>query len=268
VRSTQGAVPAKDSWCLFSPPDPDEPARVARAVARLSLRHVVVTSVTRDDLGDGGSGHFAATIEAIRAACDATVEVLTPDFQGDALCVDRVLDAKPDVYNHNVETVPRLYPRVRPQARYERSLELLARVAARKGKVKVKVKGEEKPGGSRQKAVGSRQSEVGRPASLALSPSRSLSLVKSGLMVGLGESRDEVRRVMADLRKAGCEALTIGQYLRPSEAHLPVERFVTPEEFEAYVAEAKAMGFEAVAAGPFVRSSYHADALLEALLPE
>ncbi len=204
------------------PPDPDEPRRVAAAAARLGLRHVVVTSVTRDDLADGGSGHFAATIAAIRAGCQATVEVLIPDFRGSADSLRRVLAARPDVCNHNVETVPRLYPLVRPQAVYERSLELLCRVA-----------------------------DYGHGI-----------LPKSGLMVGLGETHDEVAAVMRDLRAAGCEALTIGQYLRPSPEHLPVERFVPPEEFEAYHEEAEALGFSAVAAGPFVRSSYHAEALL------
>jgi len=202
--------------------DPDEPRRIAEAVAELALAHVVVTSVTRDDLPDGGSGQFAATIEAIRAVSTSTVEVLTPDFQGSLEALDRVLDARPDVFNHNVETVPRLYPQVRPEASYDRSLEVLRRAA-------------ERGGGT---------------------------LAKSGLMVGLGESTDEVRAVVRDLRRAGCEMLTIGQYLRPSEAHLPVERFVTPDEFEAYRAFAEEVGFAAVASGPFVRSSYEADSLL------
>ncbi len=210
---------------LPAPPDPDEPRRVAEAAARLGLSHVVVTSVTRDDLPDGGSGHFAATIAAIRAACTAAVEVLTPDFQGSEPCIRRVLEARPDVFNHNVETVPRLYPRVRPQAAYERSIEVL-RLAA----------------------------EAGEGAA-----------TKSGLMVGLGESHDEVLAVMRDLRDAGCQALTVGQYLRPSPEHLPVERFVPPEEFDTYQHEAEALGFAAVAAGPFVRSSYHADALAAGL---
>jgi len=204
-------------------PDPAEPRRVAEAAARLRLRHVVVTSVTRDDLPDGGSGQFAATIAAVRAACQATVEVLAPDFQGSDECLARVMEARPEVYSHNVETVPRLYPLVRPQASYERSLELLRRVAAHGHGI----------------------------------------LPKSGLMVGLGESHTEVVAVMDDLRGAGCEALTIGQYLRPSSAHLPVERFVPPEEFDSYREEATALGFGAVAAAPFVRSSYHADALLK-----
>lgn len=208
-----------------APPDPDEPPRVAEAAARLGLRHVVVTSVTRDDLPDGGSGHFAATIQAIRSACAATIEVLTPDFQGSEACVRRVLEARPEVFNHNVETVPRLYPRVRPQAVYARSLEVL-RFAA----------------------------EAGRGV-----------VAKSGLMVGLGESHAEVLAVMRSLREAGCRALTVGQYLRPSPHHLPIERFVPPEEFETYQHEAEALGFDAVAAGPFVRSSYHADALAAGL---
>ncbi len=206
------------------PLDADEPRRVAEAAARLRLRHVVVTSVTRDDLPDGGSEQFAATIAAVRAACKATIEVLTPDFLGREDCLRRVLAAGPDVFNHNVETVPRLYPVVRPQASYERSLAVLRR------------------GG-----------ECGG------------ALTKSGVMVGLGESHDEVVAVMRDLRGVGCEALTIGQYLRPSPAHLAVERFVPPEEFEAYREEAEALGFVAVAAGPFVRSSYHAEALLNGL---
>jgi len=204
------------------PVDPGEPSRIAEAVRALGLNHVVVTSVTRDDLPDGGSGHFASAITAIQAASDATIEVLTPDFQGRWDCLDRVLDAGPDVFNHNVETVPRLYPRVRPQASYALSLEMLRRAAARDGGI----------------------------------------LTKSGLMVGLGETREEVRQVMVDLRGAGCGALTVGQYLRPSGAHLAVARFVTPDEFVAYRAEAEELGFSAVAAGPFVRSSYHAEAML------
>ncbi len=230
-----------------SPPDSDEPRRVAEAAARLGLRHVVVTSVTRDDLPDGGSGHFAATIRAIRAACEATVEVLTPDFGGSEASLARVLEAGPDVLNHNVETVPRLYPVVRPGASYERSLGLLRRVA--EWGRDTRCPSCEAPGGPlRQETAG------------VFSP-----LPKSGLMVGLGESRDEVLAVLRDLRRAGCRAVTIGQYLRPSKWHLPVARFVPPEEFEAYRAEAEAMGFEAVAAGTFVRSSYHAEAMMREL---
>ena len=209
------------------PPDPDEPAHVAEAVAALGLRHVVVTSVTRDDLPDGGSGQFAAVIAALREATDAVIEVLTPDFQGCCDSLYRVLDARPDVFNHNVETVPRLYPVVRPEADYGRSLEVLRRAHERDGGI----------------------------------------VTKSGLMVGLGERPAEVRAVIAALRRAGCAALTVGQYLRPSAAHVAIERFVTPDEFEAYKAEAEAMGFAAVAAGPFVRSSYHAESLFDSLEP-
>ncbi|MFP4057079.1 MAG: lipoyl synthase [Candidatus Brocadiia bacterium] len=207
------------------PPDPEEPCRVAEAAAQLRLRHVVITSVTRDDLPDGGSGHFAATIAAVGDATGATIEVLTPDFQGAWDDLDTVLEARPDVLNHNLETVPRLYPRVRPQALYSRSLALL-RAAVERG-----------PGVA----------------------------TKSGLMVGLGERPEEVVEVFRDLRQAGCAAVTVGQYLRPSAAHLAVEEFVTPDQFETYQREAERLGFSAVACGPFVRSSYHAEAMQEAL---
>lgn len=204
------------------PPDPQEPARVAAMVRQLNLRHVVVTSVSRDDLPDGGAAHFAATIREIRKASPgATIEILTPDFLGDLRAVRTVLEAGPDVFNHNVETVPRLYPRVRPQARYERSLDVLA-FAGRHG---------------------------GAP------------LVKSGLMVGLGEAREEVRAVMRDLREAGVAVLTIGQYLQPTRRNLPVAEYVRPEQFEEYRREGLKLGFAAVFSGPFVRSSYMAEAV-------
>ncbi|MFW6108241.1 MAG: lipoyl synthase [bacterium] len=208
-----------------APPDPEEPGHVAEAVAELGLSHVVVTSVTRDDLPDGGSGQFAATIGAVREASEATVEVLTPDFQGRWGDLDRVLEAGPDVFNHNVETVPRLYPEVRPEADYDRSLAVLRRAGERAGGL----------------------------------------LTKSGLMVGLGERPEEVLGVLRDLRGAGCGALTMGQYLSPSAEHAPVGEFVTPEQFDTYKAEAEAMGFSAVAAAPFVRSSYQAGALYAGL---
>jgi lipoic acid synthetase len=199
--------------------DPDEPGRVARAVARLGLRHVVVTSVNRDDLPDGGAAHFAATAKAIKALVPATrVEVLVPDFQGDQEAVRTVVESPIDILNHNLETVPRLYRRVRPGARYQRSLGLLA--AARK-----------------------------------IRPS---CLTKAGLMLGLGESHDELHQVFGDLRAVDCDILTLGQYLRPSPAHLPVERYVPPEEFAALREEAVATGFRHVESGPLVRSSYHA----------
>lgn len=204
------------------PPDPQEPERVAEAVALLNLRYAVVTSVTRDDLGDGGASFFAATITAIKMRSPSTlVEVLIPDFQGDAAALSTVLEAAPDVLNHNIETVARLYPRVRPQADYHRSLQLLAR--AKK-----------------------------------VSPHLP---TKSGMMLGLGERVEELGQTWQDLRSAGCDILTMGQYLQPSHDHLPVERFVPPEEFVALAHEAQALGFAGVAAGPFVRSSYQAESL-------
>jgi len=212
-------------FCAVSkePPAPleaDEPERVAMAAEALRLTHVVVTSVTRDDLPDGGAGHFARTVEEIRKRTTATVEVLVPDFSGCAASTDTVLAAAPDVFNHNVETVPRLYSRVRPEADYQRSLEVL------------------------------------RHASLS-------AFTKSGLMVGLSETSEEVERVLADLREAGCKAITIGQYLAPSAEHLPVSRFVTPEEFETLERKALEMGFAGAFCGPFVRSSYCAGEVYE-----
>ena len=202
------------------PVDPGEPARLAAAVAALGLRHVVVTSVDRDDLPDGGAGHFVACIEAIRReAPGTTIEVLTPDFRHKDGAIECVAAARPDVYNHNVETVPRLYRRVRPGASYAHSLRLLTRV----------------------KELDAR------------------TFTKSGLMLGLGEERDEVLAVLRDLRASGVDFVTIGQYLRPSPAHLSVERFVPPAEFEELRAIATAEGFLQVASSPFTRSSYHAD---------
>jgi lipoic acid synthetase len=206
------------------PPDPGEALRVAEAARELGLRHVVVTSVTRDDLPDGGSGHFAATVRAVHQTAGATVEVLTPDFDGAPAA--RVLDAGPEVFNHNVETVPRLYPTVRPAAAYERSLQVLCQ-AARSGR----------------------------------SP-----IVKSGLMLGLGESEDEVLAVMADVREVGCRVVTLGQYLAPSKEHCPVVEFVPPERFEQLRCAALEMGFDAALSGPFVRSSYRAAHVTRELL--
>jgi len=201
------------------PPDPAEPARLVEAARRLGLRHVVITSVTRDDLPDGGAGHFAACVAALKATLPGvTVEVLTPDFRGWPVAV--VARSGPDVFAHNIETVPRLYPRVRPGADYSRSLELL-RQAAGAGLV-----------------------------------------TKSGLMVGLGETMEEIEAVLADLRRAGCLLLTVGQYLAPTAGHLPVERYLTPGEFESLRRRALALGFAGVAAGPLVRSSYRAAELL------
>ena len=204
------------------PPDPEEPTRVAEAAARLKLSYVVVTSVTRDDLPDGGAEHFRRTIEEIKRLSGAPVEVLTPDFKGRRECVETVLSAEPAVFNHNIETVPRLYEAARPEAVYSRSLDVL-RMAA--------------------------ESAPSIP-------------VKSGMMVGLGEEEGEVLEVMRDLRDAGCRLLTIGQYLRPSPEHLPVARFVSPEEFDRYSQAGDELGFDAVFAGPFVRSSYRAGELI------
>jgi lipoyl synthase len=200
-------------------PDPEEPERVAEAAKILGLKHVVLTSVTRDDLPDGGAGRFAETVRQIRLKVKTTsIEVLIPDFKGSREALRVVVDSKPEVINHNVETVPRLYPKVRPQARYERSLEVLRWV----------------------------KEESATIAS------------KSGLMVGLGESPEEVLEVMDDLRKAHCDILTIGQYLAPSPSHHPVVEYVHPEQFAFYKKEALVRDFSAVASGPLVRSSFHA----------
>jgi len=229
--------------------DEDEPRRVAEAARRLGLRHVVVTSVTRDDLPDGGAAQFAASIAAVRAAVPAaTVEVLIPDLGGDAAALGAVLAARPDVLNHNLETVPRLYSQVRPQALYERSLELLARAAtwarAPEGAPPVSVADQT------DATAGLEGEGAGRP------------LVKTGLMVGLGETDDEVAAVLADAAAGGVDAVTIGQYLRPSAGCLPVARYVEPEGFEEYRRHGAELGLTVVAA-PFVRSSYRAGELLE-----
>ncbi len=206
--------------------DGDEPARVADAVAKLGLRHVVITSVDRDDLADGGAAHFAAVIAALREAAPATtIEVLTPDFLRKPGAAELVAEARPDVFNHNLETVPRLYPTIRPGARYYQSLRLLDRMKT-------------------------------------LAPGV---FTKSGLMVGLGESRAEILQVMDDLRVAEVDFLTIGQYLQPTVKHAAVEQFVTPDEFAEYAALARARGFLLVSATPLTRSSYHADADFAAL---
>jgi len=255
---------------------PDEPEAVAEAAARLHLRHVVITSVTRDDLPDGGAAHFARTIRAVRKRLPAAViEVLTPDFKGDTAAIDAVLDARPHIFNHNVETVPRLYPTVRPEADYRRSLAVLAHAKARatgaqggakKGAVpfsgfmeKGTVPFFPQGGAEKGTAPSSQRREEGTAPFSARAPRRIYT--KSGLMVGLGETPGEVRSCLADLRAAGCDMLTLGQYLAPSPAHHPVARFVEPAEFAAWEAEARALGFAAVAAGPFVRSSYQAESV-------
>lgn len=208
------------------PLDPDEPRRIAEAVARLGLDHVVVTSVDRDDLPDGGASHFAATAGAIQRLRPATrVEVLVPDFKGSYPAVETVVGAPVAIFNHNIETVPSLYRKARPGGNYQRSLDVLAH-AKSFGKTFSKADG-------------------------AL-------LTKAGIMLGLGEEPDEVETVLRDLRAAGCDILTLGQYLRPSRDHLPVERYVTPAEFAELKSGAMAMGFRHVESGPLVRSSYHA----------
>ena len=200
------------------PPDPREADRVAEAAARMGLRHAVVTSVNRDDQRDGGAGVFAACIRQIRERIPGcTVEVLIPDFKGDAVALQTVLDAAPDILNHNTETVPRLYRQVRPGARFERSLEVLRRA---------------------------------KTAGL---------VTKSGIMVGLGEERDEVQETMRRIREAGTDILTVGQYLRPSPEHLPIVRYYAPAEFAEIKLHALGLGYRHVESGPLVRSSYHAE---------
>lgn len=201
----------------------DEPARVAEAALRLGLRHVVITSVTRDDLPDGGADHFYQCVVAVRDKTAAAVEVLTPDFLGDRRAIDRVLEARPDVYNHNMETVPRLYRKVRGRADYRRSLDLLEHVKRQSPKT----------------------------------------VTKSGLMLGLGETTDELLDVLADLRAVACDTLTLGQYLAPTLKHVPVVRYVSPAEFDGLGRLARSLGFAHVASGPFVRSSYHADEMMD-----
>jgi lipoic acid synthetase len=209
--------------------DLEEPERVAAAVQKLGLRHAVLTSVTRDDLPDGGASIFAASIRRIRELCPGcAVEVLIPDLQGNWDALALIMDARPEILNHNVETVPRLYGRVRPKAVYARSLELL-------GRAKLMDEG---------------------------------AVTKSGVMVGLGENGHELHDVFQDLRGAGVDVLTVGQYLRPSAWHLPIDRYYAPEEFVAIRAEALALGFRHVEAGPLVRSSYHADAQVDGLRDE
>ena len=206
--------------------DTEEPTRVAQAVAAMKLKHVVITSVTRDDLSDGGAAIFAEAIRQIRFQVpQCTIEVLIPDLKGSRDALQTVLEARPEILGHNVETVPRVYPHVRPQAVYQRSLELLRRAK-------------------------DMDSEV---------------LTKSGIMVGIGETTDEVVDVMQDLRAVGCDIITIGQYLRPTKFHLPVARYYTPDEFADLTKVGRSMGFRWVESGPLVRSSYRAEAQAEGL---
>lgn len=221
-----GHVCTRDcAFCNIMPgvvlaPDADEPHRVAEAARSLGLKHVVITSVTRDDLPDGGAGHFAATVGLVREACEErgpSIEVLIPDFRGSSSALRTVLDAGPDIVNHNVETPPAHYPRIRPQADYRQSLELLRRVRGAGG------------------------------------------VPKSGLMVGLGETDDEVRGVLGDLAEAGCRIATVGQYMRPSRNHPEVQRYVHPDVFEQYALWGREVGIEYVFSAPLVRSSYNAE---------
>ena len=203
-----------------------EPEQVAEAAAALRLKYIVITSVNRDELPDGGAGHFARTIAAVRTRLpEAKVEALTPDFKGDIAAVGTVLEAGPDTFNHNIETVPRLYSTVRPQARYQQSLDVLAYAATTAPRV----------------------------------------LVKSGLMVGLGERPDEVIALLEDLRRHGTHVVTIGQYLQPTRNHLPVAQYIHPEQYDLYQSYGERLGFRAVFAGPFVRSSYMAEMVHEDL---
>jgi len=207
--------------------DHSEPENLANAVSVLGLKHVVITSVTRDDLADGGANHFAAVVQAVRQKKpDVSIELLIPDMGGDAAALTVIAKASPDVLNHNMETVPSLYGKVRPQANYQRSIDLFKFVKSVNPKL----------------------------------------ITKSGMMLGLGEKAEDVIGVMRDLHNAGCNILTLGQYLRPSSEHIPMERYITPEEFEKYRQEGLAIGFRAVVANPLVRSSYYArEAYREAL---
>jgi lipoic acid synthetase len=209
---------------LPSPIDADEPFRIAAAVKQLQLRHVVLTSVTRDDLTNGGAGHFSATVKVIQESVPGiTIEVLIPDFGGSEEALDSLLATTPDIIGHNLETVPRLYPLIRPKADFTRSLLLLRWVKEKRPEIKT----------------------------------------KSGLMLGMGERHEEVIWVMQELRRVDCDFLTLGQYLSPSPQHYPIVRFITPSEFAHYAALAKALGFKAVASGPLIRSSFNAVSMIE-----
>lgn len=209
--------------------DPKEPENLASAAVEMGLKHVVITTVTRDDLPDGGAGHFAKVVNAIRAKdSNITIELLISDLQGQKEALKTVVDSKPEIINHNVETVPRLYKEIRPMAIYERSLNVLRQVKEMDDTI----------------------------------------LTKSGMMMGLGEKEEEVIEVMKDLRDVGCDFLTLGQYLRPSEKHYPVMEYVTPETFERYKIKAEELGFKFIASGPFVRSSYKAADALDAIKAE
>ncbi|MGE5346283.1 MAG: lipoyl synthase, partial [Acidithiobacillales bacterium] len=232
------------------PLDPEEPRHVAEAVAAMNVRHAVVTSVNRDELADGGAAHFAATVREIRVlAPRVTVEVLIPDFLGSEAALRTVLDERPEVLNHNTETVERLYRRVRPDAVYPRSLELLSR-AARFRNADVRAAQDGRGGSGGDDPGDSPRDDRPRPPRTMI--------VKSGLMVGLGETMDELRRTLGDLRAAGTDVITIGQYLQPHARRLPIEKYYAPEEFDELRRFGDGLGFLHVESGPLVRSSYHA----------
>lgn len=227
------------------PVEADEPDRLAEAARRLGLAHVVITAVTRDDLPDGGAAHFVRCVQAVRSLTGAAVEVLTSDFAGNRAAVDLLTDARPEVFNHNTETVPRLYRAVRgKKSDYRWTLELLRRVRERAE--------------SLDPAVVARHGRPREAGAEAVALPDAAVVTKSGLMLGLGETRTELLDTLADLREAGVDLLTLGQYLQPSPEHLPVVRYVPPDEFDELGRLARAMGFTQVASGPFVRSSYHA----------
>jgi lipoic acid synthetase len=200
-------------------PDKEEPIKVAQAITELKLKHAVITSVTRDDLNDGGAWYFAELIRQIRKRSDCRIELLIPDLQGNWEALDVILAEQPDILAHNIETIQRLYPAVRPEARYSRSLQVLAETHRRSPKI----------------------------------------ITKSGLMLGMGETQEEVLQVMKDLRQHQCQLLTLGQYLAPTRQHFPVQRYIHPDEFAEYAIKGKEFGFDHVEAGPLVRSSYHAE---------
>jgi lipoic acid synthetase len=235
-----------------APPDPDEPRRVAQAVKDLGLAHAVITSVDRDDLPDGGAEHFARAIEAVHAGnpgCAA--EVLTPDFKGAPGALDTVLAARPEVFSHNTETVRRLYKQARPGSRYDGSLGLLRAASERRDAFAAALE---------QGALEAKEAAVSEAGDhrISANPAPYRFRVKTGLMVGLGETDEELRETFRDIRAAGVEVLTVGQYLQPTKDHLPVDRFVTPEQFEELRRYALSLGFLHVVSGPLVRSSYHA----------
>ncbi len=235
--------------------DPKEPEKIAEAAKKLGLKYVVITSVTRDDLDDGGAGHFADTIQAVRSTIsEAKIEVLIPDLQGDEQNLSKIVEAKPNIINHNLETVPRLYEKIRPQADYKRSLNVLKLA---------KIRSKLHPHTNFKEAfleinIDTARKNMQNPSKKTESQVGVGVYTKSGIMVGLGEKQEEVVRLMEDLRNVDCDIMTIGQYLRPSKEQIEVSQFVTPDVFEEYRQTAERLGFKKVFSGPFVRSSYKA----------